>query len=759
MSIRRLLPTVAALLAIPASVHAIQPGRWVQSTEAEFDGENDNTVVTNFGDVKLAADTEVIAELSEQASIIYDIQIVDGVTYLAAGPEGKLLKKDGDEVSEVAELKGEQVFTLDVYAGNLLVAISGVKSRLALLGAGDELTDLVTLEDVRYVWDVIVDGDVLYVATGTDGKVLRIDVSGDEPDITDALDAEQANVLCLAARGRDTIYAGTDTDGLVYRLTRSGDDEWETFVVYDAAEPEIGALLVTDDGTIYAGTADANQARPGRLDEAVEEEAGRPETIEVEVIEGEEDEAPPKPDDLPDVPPAPDPMDAEQVPPVPETPQPLEEPEPMEPVESTAPSTEQSSRARMSTEAVDTEALPTDADAPPTTEEEPTQEQRDRLRELVRARLDAARKSGKLQAPGGVPGGGRRATPTASRTAPGAGASAPQEGNAIYRIDPEGFVSEVFRESVMILKLVDSDGQLLVATGNEGQIYRVDPDAGETTIIAELEPEQVPAMLPTDDGVLLGTANPAELVRMTEDVAARGTYTSSVMDANQISLWGAMHVTAEIPDDTSLTVETRSGNVQDPEEGPWSPWSESQVLMPDAQAPSLQPRQLVINAPPARFLQYRLTLIGDKHATPVVDRVESTHVTPNLRPKISSLKAAYPEPQPPQPGEETPPPSTTMTVEWEATDPNNDSLLFTLEYQPAGTTRWIEIAEDLEQPSYEWDTRRVPDGWYLLHVIASDRQDNPPDMALTATRRSNPVLVDNSAPALEDLEQTWTAGM
>src|SRR5690606_25239005 len=97
-------------------------------------------------------------------------------------------------------------------------------------------------------------------------------------------------------------------------------------------------------------------------------------------------------------------------------------------------------------------------------------------------------------------------------------------------------------------------------------------------------------------------------------------------------------------------------------------------------------------------------------------------------------------------------PSTAMNLEWEAADPNEDSLIYTLEYQPDGSDRWLLIDDDLTQSPYEWQTRRAPDGRYLLRVTASDRPGNPGDMAKTTSRLSDPVLVDNGRPRLEDVE-------
>ena len=750
---RTLCTVVALLVACPLTL-AIQPGQWVQTTESEFDGETQDTVVTNLGDIKLTAATEIIGEIPAQASIIYDIAAINGVTYLAAGPEAKLLRRDGDQIVQIIALEDEQVFALAEMEGKLLVAISGATSRLAVL-EGDELSNVVVLDGVRYVWDLIINGSAVLVATGTNGKLLHIETAADEPVITEVFDAEQANILCLARRGTGPLHAGTDTDGLIYRFTESNDGTWQAFVVYDAAEPEIGALLITENGNLYAGTADANMARPGRLEKAVADDVGRPES--------DRDQAPTENKEAVDTqgvdaetPPENGQPEASQPKQMDESPANKEATAPVDakPAEEADPELQSPNTLKPQTQIVDSETDPPadDGQGPPSAK--PTPEQRDRLRQLVRARLLIARDSGKLQAASGMPTGSRQTTPGAARTRAGSIVAHSKKGNALYQIDTEGFIDEVLRESVMILNITETgSGQLLVATGNEGQIYHVAPDTGETTIIADLEPEQVPALWVEKDGsAMLGTANPAQLVRIGGDVATRGIYESSAMDAQQISLWGSMQVTATVPENTSVTIETRSGNVKDPENGPWSEWSKAQVIMTNPQRANLQPQAVQITAPPARFLQYRLTLIGDRKNTPVISRVTSAYVTPNLRPRIGSLKAAYPDPPQQQPGKEAPLPVTKMNIEWEATDPNGDNLRYTLEYQPAESSRWIEIAKDLEQSPYEWQTRRVPDGWYLLHVVADDKQDNPPDMAMTATRRSSPILVDNSAPRLETLK-------
>ncbi len=70
-----------------------------------------------------------------------------------------------------------------------------------------------------------------------------------------------------------------------------------------------------------------------------------------------------------------------------------------------------------------------------------------------------------------------------------------------------------------------------------------------------------------------------------------------MLDATQISRFGKIHLQGSLPKDTTLTLATRSGNVQDPEKTGWSNWTE------DVQATSF----VQVKSPSARFMQYRLS--------------------------------------------------------------------------------------------------------------------------------------------------------
>jgi len=285
---------VAAALALAAPAHAIQPQTWVHDAEADFaKGETDGTVVTNLGDVKLAAEHRPVAELPAGLTAVYDVAVAGDAVYLAAGPEPTIVRVRDGKAETVLTLEGEQAFALHARGTSLLIGLSAEGgSRVAELN-GDRLKTLVAVPGARYIWDIASAGLEVWLATGTEGQVYRAVLADTGAVAAEAVfDAGQANVLTLARGPAGVLYAGTDTEGLVYRLSPvKGGVTYEAFVAYDAAEAEIAALFVGDDGTVYAGTADAEGAKPGRLDKPEDKPAGRPTPATQETDADAEDEA------------------------------------------------------------------------------------------------------------------------------------------------------------------------------------------------------------------------------------------------------------------------------------------------------------------------------------------------------------------------------------------------------------------------------------------------------------------------------------
>ncbi len=95
----------------------------------------------------------------------------------------------------------------------------------------------------------------------------------------------------------------------------------------------------------------------------------------------------------------------------------------------------------------------------------------------------------------------------------------------------------------------------------------------------------------------------------------------------------------------------------------------------------------------------------------------------------------------------------------QATDPNSDTLSYTFEYRPLGAKNWIKVADKLDKPQYTWDSRTVSDGTYEFRVTVSDLPSNPPALALTATKVSTPVVVNNTPPTVKELAAKVAGGV
>lgn len=337
-------------------------------------------------------------------------------------------------------------------------------------------------------------------------------------------------------------------------------------------------------------------------------------------------------------------------------------------------------------------------------------------------------------------------------------------GNAIYRIDVDGFVSEVFREPVMILALAEDEGDVFAATGNEGRIYSVNPKDERTTMLARLKADQATAMmlLPHKE-LVLGTANPAMLVRMSNGYAPEGKMTSKPLDAEQIVKWGRVQWKATVPEGTKLSVATRSGNVGDEESDAWEEWS--------AEMDATSPQQIISAG--ARFLQYRVTFASSKpDATPTLRKLELFRIEENRRPIINDLKVlllseAAKEPSTPAKikglaagggsgdGEDEPKPDTMAVIMWKTEDPNEDTLRYEVFYREQGSQRWIRVEKDLKETYLLWNTLTVPDGRYEVRIMASDILSNAPGVELSAARVSDPLVVDNTPPVATISEVTF----
>jgi len=322
-------------------------------------------------------------------------------------------------------------------------------------------------------------------------------------------------------------------------------------------------------------------------------------------------------------------------------------------------------------------------------------------------------------------------------------------GNAIYYIQSDGLARTIFRKPLTILAMIRlTADELVLATGNGGGIYSVTIDGDLVTQLADTDAKQVTAVGLTSDGrIAFATANAGSVGTLAATRAAKGTYVSKAQDAKQFARWGAVEARLDVPGQCKATFATRSGNLEKPDDATWSPWSAEQPLKGEF---------LQIASPPARFLQYRLTLHADKGASPTVHDVDMAYQVGNLAPAVSAVKITAVAQMGPVAHIMGPKVDLAAAMVFRqlaiaAADPNGDAMMFTVAYRGVSEETWITLTDKLTAPAYFWNTQTVADGKYELRITASDKPANAAAAALEAVRISEPVTVDNTPPAVARL--------
>lgn len=315
-------------------------------------------------------------------------------------------------------------------------------------------------------------------------------------------------------------------------------------------------------------------------------------------------------------------------------------------------------------------------------------------------------------------------------------APTPKVAGHIFKITPDGFVTDIFSEVAVLYSLTQSDGNLWLGTGNKGQLYFIDPVSEEKGVVFEDKTSsQITSIAKIDGTTFLGLSNPARLVRIEETFASKGTFESSMIDAGQPAQWGKLQIEADIPEGCLVLMACRSGNVEDPNDATLSPWGHEVAVT----------KATELDCPIGRFCQYRLTLTANNASdkTPEIREVVAAHVVPNLAPTIVAVKAERSH------DKKT---SAQIDISFMAKDDNNDALEFTLEFRRAGRTTWIPLKDELDKPAFQWDGQTVEDGRYEVRVTANDRKSNTPETTLTGSRISSVFVIDNTAPEIADAD-------
>lgn len=390
----------------------------------------------------------------------------------------------------------------------------------------------------------------------------------------------------------------------------------------------------------------------------------------------------------------------------------------------------------------------------------------------------AAREPGAAPLPPPVPipgieaGGGASVTVVATTAGLAQPAAAPPK-SEVYRIDPDGTVSTLWssQDEVVYALLIDPSGRPIIGTGEPGRI-RALVGAQESTLLARLPESQVTSLaLGPGQQMFAASSNVGKVYLLEAATSESGTYVSPARDTQTRSRWGRISWRASVPQGARVEVATRSGNSSAPD-STWSDWS----------PPYSNPDGSPVSSPPARSIQWRARLARASGGPgPALQAVSIAYVQSNLPPTLRKVTVQPPgvlrerplyvpeaDPQDlaftgirvnpdghPPAGASQPIPEKRIYVrgmrslEWEAEDPNGDSLAYDVAFRGEGESSWKPLGRGLREAYFAFDSMQLPDGLYRVRVEASDGPSNAADQARNAALASDPFLIDNTPPAVQ----------
>jgi hypothetical protein len=607
--------------------------------------------------------------------------------------------------------------------------------RMFLAPSARELYD----SSVPYLWAIASDSKgILFTAGGGDGtgrsKLFEIGLGGKTRTVAEL---EGLEIHAIAIDKHDQVYAATAPDGKVYKVARDG----KTQVYYDPHAKYIWAMAFDNSGNLFVATGDQGEIHrvtpdgKGSVFFRTEETHARSLVIDRSgnLIVGTE------PDGLIlRISPAAAGFVLYQ-----------------------APKREITSVAVASNGVIYAAGVGIRSSTPP----------------VVGTPMTTPPPSSQPSAAGSSAGSVQSPVRTLTTTPPPVLPAMVPGGSDVFRIDADGAPRKVWSNAQDIVYAIafDPNGLPLLGTGNRGRVYRLDSDILSTQLV-NLAPTQATSFATTPQGGIFAiTGNIGKVYQIGSGFARTGKFESEALDAGSFAYWGRLSLRGT---GARTSVRTRSGNLNRPVNN-WSSWT------PVPLAPNGDEQAGRIASPPARFVQYEVTLTGSGGPPPEVSTVEIAYLTKNVAPVVQQIEitpANYKFPN----QSLTLTPSTNITLpplgqkrssssssglemgssqtlnyakgyigaRWLAHDDNGDTLVYKVEIRGRGESEWKLLKDKVKDKELSWDSTAFPDGEYELRVTASDAPTNPPAEALTGSLVGDPFLVDNTPPHITGFTAT-----
>lgn len=562
-----------------------------------------------------------------------------------------------------------------------------------------------------YIWATVIDKNGnKYLGTGGDGKIFRVDGSGNGKLF---YDSAEINVSALAIGNDGSLFAGTSPDGKVYKILPDG----TASVYFEPKEKYIWSLAVLTDGSLAVGTGEGGKIYKVKTENAKPESSLLFDTSETHIISLATDKngnlyagtdedgfvlrfsADGKPFGLLD--------------------------SPLREIHEITVGPDGSVYVLALGESASSKVAK-------------TEDKKD-----VKTAVSVKKKD--ANAP---------TTPAKSRY------DLTSAKSAVYRIRPSG-VSEIIWKSDDITAFsvyahIAGNG-VLIGTSDKGRIYSVSND-GQETLALQTDEEQVSTISTFGNRLFAASSNQGKLFQIGGTPDEAGSFESPVLDAKSAASWGMIwwRATGEVQ------IQTRSGNTATPNET-WSSWSSG----------SGQQKEMKIVSPTAQFLQWR-AILKSSATPAILNEVSASFLQQNLPPEVLSIDVfpAYvglaPNPEVPldpnvsalglDPADfgivipDSIPrkvfQSGAKSLQWKSEDRNDDTLVYSIFYKQINDADFKLLRENVEDTFFTIDGLAFADGRYIFKIVANDSPSNPLSIALSGERISEPFDIDNTPPAV-----------
>lgn len=568
-----------------------------------------------------------------------------------------------------------------------------------------KLTEVFRTEQ-SYVWSSAIDqtGNV-YLGTGSDGKIYRVDQSGNGKLFADL---NELNVSALAIGKNGEIFAATSPDGKVYRVDTNGNST----VYFEPKEKYIWSLAILSDGSLAVGTGENGKIYKVKSANAAPESSLLFDTSETHII---------------------------------------------------ALTVDNKGNLYAGTDGKGL-VLRFGADGKPFALLDSSLREIHSLtvgadNSIYALALDESAAAPKTA----IAGAAASTAPTDTNTSAIIPEPPPKSRydlngakSVIYRILPDGGSDILWNSpNVTAFSILANSTGVLVGTSDKGRVYSITNDGRETLLLQSNE-GQISTLQTRGNQIFAASSNAGKLFRFGAETTVEGSYESSVLNAKFNATWGRIWWRGN----GNITLQTRSGNTEKPDET-WSDWSGiytdakgSQIQSPKANF--LQWRAILKSAaalnevnvaylarniaPEILSIQILPANVGLASNPPIIidPNIENSGIDPTVfgLPPIANIppRKIY------QRG--------ARSLQWTAEDRNGDKLEYAVYFREINETNFKLLKENLRENFYALDGTAFADGRYVFKITANDSFSNPTAQTLFGERLSEPVEIDNTAPTV-----------